>query len=168
MPRARIDIRVDESAGCGVVVTGLQIIEAGFGIVVIAAITQRIGAGHAAGLRENVAPCVVGIGSVDCFRQANEIPVGVPRRQGAENLNHVALLVQRIEVCYVAAAIVSGILDCKGAALCIVGEDHDLGRAVCVSMLFLALKISLIWFYQKCCKQRKCMCMIQNIAGSRK
>lgn len=85
-----------------------------------------------------------------------------------KNLNHVALPVQRAEVCYVAAAIVSGILDCKGSALGIVGEDHDLGRAVCVSMLFLALKISLIWFYQKCCKQRKCMCMIQNIAGSRK
>ena len=55
-----------------------------------------------------------------------------------------------------------------GSALGIVGEDHDLGRAVCVSMLFLALKISLIWFYQKCRKQRKCRCMIQNIAGSRK
>ena len=54
------------------------------------------------------------------------------------------------------------------SALGIVGEDHDLGRAVCASMLFLALKISLIWFYQKCCKQRKCRCMIQNIAGSRK
>lgn len=69
-----------------------------------------------------------------------EIPVGVPRRQGAEDFNHVPLLVQRIEVCYVTAAIIGGILDCKGSALGIVGEDHDLGRAVCVSMLFLALR----------------------------
>lgn len=30
-----------------------------------------------------------------------------------------------------------------GSALGIVGEDHDLGRAVCASMLFLALKIFL-------------------------
>jgi len=146
----------------------LEVIETSLRIVVISTVTQGVGAGHAVGLRENIAPCVVGIGGVDCFRQAIEIPVGGPRRQGAENLNHVALLVQRIEVCYLAAAIVSGILDCKGSALRIVGEDHDLGRAVCVSMLFLALKISLIWFYQKCCKQRKCRCMIQNIAGSRK
>ena len=72
-----------------------------------------------------------------------EIPVGVPRRQGTENFNHVALLVQRREVCYVAAAIISGILDCKRSALGIVGEDHDLGGAVCASMLFLALKIFL-------------------------
>lgn len=69
-----------------------------------------------------------------------EIPVGVPRRQGTENLNHVPLLVQRVEVCYVAAAIIGGILDCKGSAFGIVGEDHDLGRAVCASMLFLALR----------------------------
>ena len=107
----------------------MQIIEAGFGIAVIPAITQRVDACHASGLRENVAPCIVGIGGVDLFRPADEVSVGILHRQGAENFNHVALLVQRIEVCYVAAAIIGRILDCKGSALGIVGEDHDLGRA---------------------------------------
>ena len=134
-------IGVDESVVRGVVVAGLEIVEAGFGIVVIAAVTQRVNACHTSRLRKNVAPCVVGIGGVDRFRQANEIPVGVPRRQGAEDFNHVALLVQRVEVCYVAAAIVSGILDCKGSALGIVGEDHDLGRAAAADLLINDLAV---------------------------
>ena len=119
----------------------MEVIETSLRIVVISTVTQGVGAGHAAGLRENIAPCVVGIGSVDRFRQANEIPVGVPRRQGAEDFNHVALLVQRIEVCYVAAAIIGGILDCKGAALCIVGEDHDLSRAAAADLLINDLAV---------------------------
>ena len=81
------------------------------------------------------------ISSVDRFRQANEISVGVPRRQGAENFNHVALLVQRIEVCYVAAAIIGRILDCKGSALGIVGEDHDLGRTAAADLLINDLAV---------------------------
>ena len=141
MAGACITIGIDKSAGCGVVVAGLEVIETSLRIVVIPAVTQRVGAGYAAGLRENIAPCIVGISSVDCFRQANEISVGVPRRQGAENLNHVALLVQRIEVCYVAAAIISGILDCKGSALRIVGEDHDLGRAAAAQLFIDYLAI---------------------------
>ena len=177
-----IDVGINEPIVRRVVVAGLEVIETGFGIVVVTTIAKRVeicegGAGGlfvdevvAAAVEDagQLAPCIVGIGGVDLFRPANEISVGILHRQGAENFNHVALLVQRIEVCYVAAAIIGGILDCKGSALGIVGEDHDLGRAVCAGMLFLALKISLIWFYQKCCKQRKCMCMIQNIAGSRK
>ena len=135
---------------CRVIIAALQIIEPGFYVVVIPTVAQGVpvGKGGAGGLlihqavtvsvrnANQLAPCIVGIGGVDLFRPANEISVGILHRQGAENFNHVALLVQRIEVCYVAAAIIGGILDCKGSALGIVGEDHDLGRAA-AALLFV-------------------------------
>ena len=61
--------------------------------------------------------------------------------RGAEDFNHVPLLVQRVEVCYVTAAIIGGILDCKGSALGIVGEDHDLGRAAAADLLINDLAV---------------------------
>lgn len=76
----------------GVVVAGLEIVEAGFRIVVISAVAQRVNACHTSRLRKNVAPCVVGIGGVDRFRQANEIPVGVPRRQGANTVSVIGII----------------------------------------------------------------------------
>lgn len=48
-----------------VVVAGLEIIEAGFGIVVVATVTQRIDFGHCAGGGQDVAGGIVGVG-VDC------------------------------------------------------------------------------------------------------
>ena len=138
-----------------VVIAALQIIEPGFGIVVVATVAQwvPVGKGRTGGLlihqavavsvrnANQLAPGIVGIGGVDLFRPANEISVGILHRQGAENFNHVALLVQRVEVCYVAAAIIGRILDCKGSALGIVGEDHDLGRAAAAQLFIDYLAI---------------------------
>ena len=35
-------IRIDEAAHCGVIITGLQVIEAGFGIVVVATVAEGV------------------------------------------------------------------------------------------------------------------------------
>ena len=42
LPGAGVAIRVDKSADFGVVVAGLQVVEAGFGVVVIASVSQRV------------------------------------------------------------------------------------------------------------------------------
>ena len=63
----------------------MEIIEPGFGIVVIAAITQGVGAGHAAGLRENIAPCAVGVCGGFCAILIDE-------------LDHIALEVQDVVI----------------------------------------------------------------------
>ena len=182
MPGAGVGIGIEEAAHGGVIVAGLEIIETVLVIVVIAAIAEGVeickgGAGClfvdevvATAVEDagQLAPRVVGVGGVGLLCVADDVAVGILNCNRSENLHHVALLVQGVEIVGKFDAVVLGILDRKRTALCIVGEDHDLGRAVCAGMLFLALKISLIWFYQKCCKQRKCRCMIQNIAGARK
>ena len=45
----------------GVVISALEIVEAGFGVVVIAPVAQGIDAGHCAGAGEQITPCVVGV-----------------------------------------------------------------------------------------------------------
>ena len=45
-----------------VVIAGLEVIEARFGIVIVATVAQRVDAGHAAGDRQVIAPSVIGIG----------------------------------------------------------------------------------------------------------
>ena len=56
-------VRIDEAADQGVIIAGLEVIEAGFGIVVIAAIAQGVDCGHGAGGGIYLAVGVVGIGS---------------------------------------------------------------------------------------------------------
>ena len=68
-----VAIRVNKAVHCRVIIAALQIIEAGFGIAVIPAITQRVDACHASGLRENVAPRIVLIGSDLCATHINEL-----------------------------------------------------------------------------------------------
>ena len=133
----------------------MEVIEAGFYVIVISTVAQGVpvGQGRAGGLlihqavavsvrnANQLAPCIVGIGGVDLFCPADEVSVGILHRHGTENLYHVALLVQSIEVCYVTAAIIGRILDCKGSALGIVGEDHDLGRAAAADLLINDLAV---------------------------
>ena len=115
---------------CWVVITALQIIEPGFDVVVISTVAQGVpvGQGGAGGLlihqavavavrnANQLAPGIVSIGDVDLFRPANEIPVGILHRHGAEDFNHVSLLIQSIEIVDEAGTIIGGILDCKGGA----------------------------------------------------
>ena len=42
-------VRIDEAADQGIVIAGLEVIETGFGIVIVAAIAQGIDCGHGAG-----------------------------------------------------------------------------------------------------------------------
>lgn len=45
-----LPIRIDEAAGFGVIVTGIEIVEIALGIVVIAAVTERIEVGDVGGV----------------------------------------------------------------------------------------------------------------------
>ena len=74
-----------------------------------------------------LAPRVVGVGGVGLLCVAGDVAVGILDRNGSENLHHVALLVQRVEVVGVGRAVVLRELEAKRAALGIVGEHHDFG-----------------------------------------
>ena len=140
---ACVAIRIDEPSDCRVVVSALEIIEAGFVIVIVAAIAKGVeickgGAGGlfvdeviAAAVEDagQFSPRVVGVGGVGFLCVAGDVAVGILDRNGAENLHHVALLVQRVEVVGVGCAVVFGELEAKGAALGVVGEHHDFGRS---------------------------------------
>ena len=196
MPGAGVGIGIEEAAHGGVIVAGLEIIETGLVVVVVATVTKRIkiGKGRAGSLLiddagsgrignpNQLAPCVIGVGGVGLLGVAGDVAVGILNCNRSEDFHHVALLVQRVEIVDEAGAVIGGIFHCEwgasrppsvagarevqrvaatrrlaraalppdaraavatGSALGIVGEDHDLGRAVCVSMLFLALKIFL-------------------------
>ena len=56
-----VAIRIDESPDCGVVITGLKVIEAAFGIVVVATVTERVLFGQRTGGGQDLAIGVVGI-----------------------------------------------------------------------------------------------------------
>ena len=57
-------ICTDKSANCGIIIAGLEIIEAGFAVVDISTVAERIMqtqcAGHRAGDGEQSAPSIVG------------------------------------------------------------------------------------------------------------
>ena len=59
---ANVSIRVNKPPVCGVVVAGLEVVEAGFVVVVVATIAEWVFIRHGAGLREDIAPCVVFVG----------------------------------------------------------------------------------------------------------
>ena len=58
-------IRIEESADLGIIVSALEIVEAGFGVVDVAPVAQGVvgtqGAGHGTGGAEDVAPGILGI-----------------------------------------------------------------------------------------------------------
>ena len=141
---------------CWVVIAALQIIEAGFYVIIVATVTKRIkiGKGRAGSLLiddagsgrignpNQFAPCVVGVGGVGLLCVTGDVAVGILNCNRSENLHHITLLVQCIEIVGEFCAVVLGILDCKGSALGIVGEDHDLGRAAAAQLLvdYLAIQ----------------------------
>ena len=63
----------------------MEVIEAGFGIVVVAAVAEGILLGHAAGLRENIAPSIILIRGSYCAILIDE-------------LDHVALQIQDVVI----------------------------------------------------------------------
>ena len=82
---ARVAIRIDKPPQCGVIVSGLQVIETGFGIVVIATVADGVQVCELAGLGEN---CAVGVVSI----------AGHGLAGGIDQMHHVALQVQDIVV----------------------------------------------------------------------
>ena len=69
---------------CGVVVAGLEAIEAGFGVVVVAAIAEGIDACHSAGAADDIAPCVIGVACDRHILKAGDI---------GDQLDYIALQV---------------------------------------------------------------------------
>ena len=65
-----VAIRIDESTDCGVIIAGLEVIEAAFGIVIVATVTERILLGQRTGSGQDLAVGVVG---VTCYG----IPAGI-------------------------------------------------------------------------------------------
>ena len=57
-----VAIRINESPDCGVIIAGLEVIEAAFGIVVVATVTKRILLGQFTGGGQDLAVGVIGIG----------------------------------------------------------------------------------------------------------
>ena len=92
-----VNVGVEEAAVGGVVIARLQIVEAGFGIVVITAIAQGILIRHAAGFRQKVAPCVVFVACDFFVFEAGDI---------TDELYNVTLQVQDIVIRREAAAAV--------------------------------------------------------------
>ena len=144
-----VAVGVDEAFYCGVVISALQIVEAGFVIVVVAAVTEgvEIGEGGAGGLfvdevvaaavedAGQLAPCVVGVSGADFFFVAGDVTCGVFDGDGAEDFYDVALLVQDVEVVGVRRAVVLREFEGKRAALGIVGEHHDLSGVTFADLL---------------------------------
>ena len=65
LPSRCYGVGVYESADCGVIVSALEVVQAGFGVVDIAAVAQGVmgaeGGGQVAGGGKGSAPCVVGV-----------------------------------------------------------------------------------------------------------
>ena len=80
-----------------IIVAGLQIVEAGFEIVVIATVAEGVNACHAAGGCQDFAPGVVGIGRIGCAA-------------GSDELDHISLQIHHIIIGCKAAAAVRGVL----------------------------------------------------------
>ncbi len=78
-------IRINKSAHFGVIVSALEVVQPRLGIVVISAVSEGGDVGQGAGGGENIAPGVVGVGSVD-------------RTGGVDDLQDIALQVSDVEV----------------------------------------------------------------------
>ena len=62
MPGTCVAVRIDESPDCGVIVAGLEVIEAAFRIVVVASVTEGVFLGQDTGGSQDLAVGVIGIG----------------------------------------------------------------------------------------------------------
>ena len=86
------DICIDESTNLRIIIPGLEVVEPGFSIVVVAAIPEGVHVSKNTGLGNDIAPSIVGItcntgmtGIIDCQHIALEVlsevilpPGGVP------------------------------------------------------------------------------------------
>ena len=57
-----VAIRIDESTDCRVIIAGLEVIEAAFGIVVVTTVAKRVLVGQDTGGGQDLAVGVIGIG----------------------------------------------------------------------------------------------------------
>lgn len=77
MPSRKNNIRGDEAAGVGVVVTGLEVVEGGFGVVDVTSIAEGLVAaesgGKGAGGGEKFAPAIVGVLYYRCASRVDEL-----------------------------------------------------------------------------------------------
>ena len=117
----------------GVVVAALQIVEAGFVVVNIASVSQRVavdqagrgGGAAGGGMGGYVAPCVVGVVAVRFDRVACRVAVGIRYCCTTENHHHVALQVRRVIVSAEGRSAVLGVADRERASRFIIAEIHD-------------------------------------------
>ena len=117
-----------------VVVAGLEIIEAGFGVVDIATVADGVavdegggaGAVSCSGIGGDVAPGVVGIAAVPLLLIQSRCPVF----QDAEDALHVALQIRRVEVCSEIGSAVLRVAHRKGLAGFIIDKVHNESAAV--------------------------------------
>ena len=83
----------------GVIVAGLEVVEAGFGIVDVASVAQGVAVDEAdrgggssdGGIRGHVAPRVVGVVAVGLDGVAGDVAIGVLDRRAPEDHHHIAL-----------------------------------------------------------------------------
>jgi len=65
LTRGNEGIRIDKSASSGIIISGLEVVEAGFGVVDIAPVAEGVmgteGGGMRAGSGQDLAPGVVGV-----------------------------------------------------------------------------------------------------------
>ena len=74
LPGRCISVCIDKAAGGGVIVAGLEVIEAGFGVVIVTPVAEGVDLGKFTGSREDIALGVVGVAG-DCFiLKAGDIP----------------------------------------------------------------------------------------------
>ena len=66
-----IIIRVNEPTNGGIVIAALEVVESGFGIVIVAPVADGVGGCEGAFGGEDAAPCVVGVGGKDCAVRGN-------------------------------------------------------------------------------------------------
>ena len=92
LPRTRITIRIDETMVLRVIVSALQVIEAGFTIIIVSTISERIDFRQIALRRDYLAPRGV---DILCLHDAICI----------NDLNNIALQIENIVICLKVAAV---------------------------------------------------------------
>ena len=107
LPGTCIGISIYESANLGVIIAGLQVIEASFAIVIVATIAQGVDTCQGAGCGEDFAVGIVGVG---CNRVSS----------GVNQVEHIALGVGDVVIL---GAVVG---QAERVAGCIVGKIKDI------------------------------------------
>ena len=120
LPCAGIAIRIDESSVYWVIVSALQVIESGFAIVIVSAISERIDLGQSTGAGENIAPRIILICRDRLILKAGDI---------MDQLHHVALEIENV-IIRLKARSIRRILQCKRLSGFIIDEIKDCCQGV--------------------------------------